>query len=190
MMLDFQAHSEKKISLAQLAEGVSVDDLRRASHESVDGILALIADCTDADVVFTPVDAQANDTFATDAADANLAWSLGHLIVHSTASAEESAALAAEQARGVEYHGRSRYETPWETVTTIAQCRERLEESRQMRLASLGMWPAVPHMDNIIESNYWGTITPIGRFLLGLTHEFSHLAQIADVVQQAKAGRG
>lgn len=188
-MLDFQAYSEKKITLSQLTEGVDVDSLRRASNESVDTILGLIANCTDADVVFTPVDPQANDTFAADAADANLPWSLGHLIVHSTASAEEAAALAAEQARGVEHHGRSRYETPWQTVTTIAQCRERLEESRQMRLASLGMWPAVPHMENIIESNYFGTITPIGRFVLGLTHEFSHLAQIAEVVRQAQAAR-
>lgn len=48
--------------------------------------------------------------------DVHLAWNLGHVIVHTMASAEESAALAAELARGVEYHGRSRYEVPWETV--------------------------------------------------------------------------
>ena len=52
----------------------------------------------------------------------------------------------ADLARGVAFHGRSRSEVPWETVTTIAQCRARLEESRRMRLASLDMWPDQPYL--------------------------------------------
>jgi hypothetical protein len=110
--------------------------------------------------------------------------------VHTTASAEESAALAAELARGVEFHGRSRYETPWETVTTIAQCRHRLEESRRMRLMSLEMWPDQPHLDNVYEP--WpgaSEVNPIGRFVLGLMHDDAHLDQIAKIVRQAKAAR-
>ena len=71
-------------------------------------------------VTFQPVDPVANDTFAADPADVKLAWTLGHVIVHATASSEESAFLAAEMARGVANHGRSRSETAWETVTTIS----------------------------------------------------------------------
>jgi hypothetical protein len=42
-----------------------------------------------------------------------LPWTLGHVIVHITASAEESAFLAAELARGVHRRtGRSRFEVP------------------------------------------------------------------------------
>ena len=112
----------------------------------VDKMLALIAECKDADVTFEPVDPEAHDPYAESAEEVELAWTLGHLIVHTTASAEESAALAAELARGVGFHGRSRSEIPWQEVTTVAQCRERLAESRRMRLASLGMWPARPSM--------------------------------------------
>ena len=70
------------------------------------------------------------------------------MIVHTTASSEEAAFIAAELARGVEFHGRSRSEVPWETVTTIEQCRHRLEESRRMRLATLQIWPDEPDLDN------------------------------------------
>jgi hypothetical protein len=79
---------------------------------------------------------------------------------------------------------------PWETITTINQCRERLEESRRMRLASLDMWPDAPHLDN--QYLPWpraGEVNPVGRFILGLWHDDDHLAQIESVVQQAKAAR-
>lgn len=87
--------------------------------------------------------------------------------------------------------GRSRSEIPWETVTTIEQCRARLEESRRMRLASLEMWPDAPYLDNKITP--WaaiGEIDAYGRFVLGLTHDQDHLAQIENVIAQAKAARG
>jgi len=102
--------------------GLTPDDLRRLTHEMVDTMLSLIRDCADADVGFVPQDPEANDPYAADEKDVKLAWTLGHVIVHTTASAEESAALAAELARGVEYHGRSRSEVPWQTVKTLAQC--------------------------------------------------------------------
>jgi hypothetical protein len=119
-----------------------------------------------------------------------MSWTLGHVIVHATASAEESAALAAELARGVAFHGRSRAEVPWQMVTTVAQCRQRLEESRQMRLASLDMWPDEPRLDNTY-SPYPGVgrVDPVERFLLGLWHDTSHLDQINELVHQARAAR-
>ena len=143
-------------------------------------MLELIAACTDADVTFEPIDPQANDKYAATEAEVHLAWTLGHLIVHVTASAEESAFLAAELARGVMFHGRSRYEVPWQTVTSIAQCRDRLEESRRMRLASLDLWPNPPHLDNAYEVPGWpsGPINCVTRFMLGLSHDNAHLDQI------------
>lgn len=189
-MLNFEAVYEEKITLAELVADLTRDDLNDLTNEMVNTMLALIADCLNTDVTFAPVDPDAHDPFAERPENVNLAWTLGHVIVHTTASAEESAALAAELARGVEFHGRSRYETDWETVTTIAQCRQRLEESRRMRLASLEMWPDEPHLDNVYEP-WTGApqVNAIGRFVYGLMHDDSHIGQIAEIVRQAQAAR-
>lgn len=193
-MLDFTPIRNKTITYGQLAATLTLADLRRFTQAMIDEQLRLIATCTDADVVFVPVDPQANDTYAADATEVNIAWTLGHVIVHTTASAEESAFLAAELARGVEYHGRSRAEVPWETVTTMAQCRARLEESRRMRLASLDTWPDAPHLTNTYvpagAAPGYEPIDPVGRFIRGLRHDADHLAQMADIVRQAQAARG
>ena len=109
-MLDFDAVREGRTTLDELVADLTADDLRALTDEMIDTMLALIADCVDADVTFVPEDPDANDKFAASAEDVNIAWTLGHVIVHVTASSEESAALAAELARGVEFHGRSRYE--------------------------------------------------------------------------------
>lgn len=189
-MLAFNRVGNKEITYEELVADLSVQELHELTDEMIDQMLTLIDDCTDSDVTFQPADPNANDTFATDTSEVGLAWTLGHVIVHCTASSEESAFLAAEMARGVENHGRSRYETPWETVTTISECRARLEESRAMRHASLAMWPAQPHLANSYQP--WPTaptINAVGRFVFGLYHDDSHVGQIADIVQQAKAAR-
>ncbi len=187
-MLDFKAVREKRITLAELVAGLTRDDLCTLTHEMVNKMLSLIADCVDADVTFVPFDPKAHDPFAAREQDIKLAWTLGHVIVHTTASAEEAAFLAAELARGVPPHGRSRSEVLWQTVTTISQCRRRLEESRRMRLASLDLWPDEPHLDNVCEAWPNGPqVNAIGRFVLGLSHDDSHLGQLADIVQQARA---
>ena len=111
------------------------------------------------------------------------------MVVHVTASSEESAALATELARGVENHGRSRSEIPWETVSTLAQCRQRLEESRRMRHASLDMWPDAPYLDNRYEPWPGMSLNATGRFALGLGHDADHLGQIGEIVRQAKAAQ-
>ncbi|GAB4423689.1 MAG: DinB family protein [Anaerolineae bacterium] len=189
-MLDFTPVRAKKMKISQLAAGLTKADLARLTNEMVDAILSLIAACTDADVTFTPDDPQANDTYASSAAEVNLPWTLGHVIVHTTASSEESAFLAAELARGVPFHGRSRHEVPWETVTTIAQCRQRLEESRRIRLASLELWPDPPDLTNSYEVAPGADPTnALTRFVRGLSHDDSHLGQIAEIVRQAKAAR-
>lgn len=169
---------------------LTADDLRYLTNQMVDRVLGLIEGCVDADVTFEPNDPAANDPDAATASERNMPWTLGHLIVHTTASSEEAAALAAELARGVAYHGRSRSEVPWTTVTTIEQCRHRLEESRRMRLASLDMWPDQPYLDNTYTAREGGTPSNcVRRFTNGLRHDESHLAQIGETVRQAKAAR-
>ncbi len=190
-MFDFTPVIQKQAKLSELTANLTVDDLRRYTNEMIDTMLGLIAACDDADVTFQPIDPQADDKYAANEADVHLAWTLGHVIVHVTASAEESAFLAAELARGVAFHGRSRSEVPWESVTSIAQCRDRLEESRRMRLASLELWPNPPYLDNSYEVPGWptGPINGVTRFMLGLSHDNAHLAQIQEIVRQSQAAR-
>lgn len=189
-MLDFSRVRSKEITLADLTAGLTSDDLRRLTNEMIDTQLALLADCTDADVVFVPDDPQANDSAAATEGEVNMPWTLGHVIVHTTASGEEYAFIAAELARGVAYHGRSRSEVYWETVITIAQCRARLEESRRMRLACLAVWPDQPHLDNEYRpSETAPSYNAVRRFVSGLSHDDSHLAHIKEILRQARLSR-
>ena len=167
-------------SVASLNETeLSTHDLRNLTNQMVDRMLELINGCQDADVTREPEDPEADDPAAAVEEERNMPWTLGHVIVHTTASGEEAAALAAELARGVEHHGRSRSEVPWRTVTTIQQCRERLEESRRMRLASLDMWPDKPYLENTYTPREGvPPINCVRRFLNGLRHDESHLGQI------------
>lgn len=189
-MLDFGAVREKQITFHELVAGLTVADLRTLTDEMVDTMLAKLAWIEDVDVVFVPEDPEAEDAYAGSSEEANLPWTLGHVVVHATASAEESAFLAAEMARGVEHHGRSRYEVPWQEVTTVAQCHRRLEESRRMRLASLELWPDAPHLENkYVPWKAMGEIDAVGRFVLGLRHDWDHLGQLDEIVRQAQAMR-
>lgn len=189
-MLDFTPVRRKECTYAELAAGLTSADLATLTDEMVDTMQALIADCTDADVTFDAPDPEADDHAAATAAEVHMPWTLGHVIVHTTASAEESAFLAAELARGVAHHGRSRSEVPWRRVTTVDQCRRRLEESRRMRLASLALWPDPPDLDNTYQPA--PTTEPINcanRFIRGLAHDDGHLAQIARLVAEGRAAR-
>ena len=189
-MLNFQAVRDEELTIAELTADLTREDLRLLTDEMIDTILEMIAGCSDADVTFVPSDPEAHDPFAATPEEEDMAWTLGHVIVHITASAEESAALASELARGVRVRGRSRYEVPREEMTTIEGCRQRMEESRRMRLASLEMWPDPPHLENTYKTWSKGPrVNAIGRFALGLMHTDSHLGQIADIVQQAKQNR-
>ena len=75
-------------------------------------------------------------------------------------------------------------------MTTIAGCRQRFEESRRIRLASLEMWPDRPHLENRYTAWQGGPeVNAIGRFVLGLMHTDDHIEQIAEIVRQAYAAR-
>jgi hypothetical protein len=191
-MLDFTPVRNKTLTISDLANGLTVANLHQLTDDMVDAISALIADATDADVTFQPVDPRANDRFAATPEEVNLAWTLGHVIVHGNASSEEAAALSTELARGVEIKGRSRYETPWRTVQTVAQLRARLAESRRIRHAFLDAWPDQPNL-TLSYTAGWQGATPVnatGRFIQGLMHEDSHLEQIREIMQQARLARG
>ncbi len=188
-MLDFTPVRDKQLTMLELTRDLTKVDLHRLTDEMLDTMTAIIVGATDADIIFVPIDPQAKDTFG-DAADAELAWTLGHVIVHATASSEEAAAQSANFARGVLIEGRSRYETPWQTVTTMAQVRQRLAESRRMRHAFLDAWPDAPHMELVQEHPYFGTLNAVTRFAFGLLHDDAHLEQLREIMRQARTARG
>lgn len=191
-MLDFTPVREKKMSFEALCADLKVEDLHRLTDEMVDTMLALIAGAHDEAVTFEPQDPHAHDIYAADASEAALPWTLGHVIVHATASSEEAAAHAVTLARGVAVVGRSRYETPWQQVTTLAQLQQRLEESRRMRHAFLNAWPDQPDLENTYTANYPGARprNAIQAFVSGLAHDDAHLGQIAEIMRQSRQFAG
>lgn len=198
-MIDFAPLRAGNLTIVDLSDGLDVQELRQATNEMIDAMRGLIADAIDGDVNFVPYDPDAYDSFASTADEVVMSWTLGHVIVHTTASAEEAAFQAVELARGVRYRRlRSRYEVPWQSITTIAQCVHRLEESRRMRLASLDMWPDEPFLQNTYELKFGAPnsaaveppqVNAVGRFLLGLKHDDDHLGQIAEIMRQAREAR-
>jgi hypothetical protein len=193
-MLDFSPVRNREMTIVDLAATLTKEDLRAVTNAMIDDYLAALADAEDEDVVFVPEDPEAYDPGAQTAEEQRMPWTLGHVIVHTTAGSEEAAFLAAELARGVALHGRSRYEVPWTTVTTVAQLRHRLEESRRMRLASLDMWPDEPHLDVYYVAqppspNAGLKVNAVARFLQGLMHEDSHRAQVREILRQAREAR-
>ncbi|HEV2237296.1 MAG TPA: hypothetical protein VGR57_11610, partial [Ktedonobacterales bacterium] len=168
----------------------SIEALRRPTIFLFQRIATLLRAARDADVTFVPEDPLADDPYAEPGHEQNVGWTLGHIIAHLTATMEESAALAAELARGVAYHGRSRSEVSWGSVRTVADCRARLAESRRICLASFGMWPEAPDLANTYFP--WEGAPPYGAtasYLGGLRHAVAHLPQIADTLAQARADR-
>lgn len=187
-MLDFDRVRQKKQTLADLARNVTHADLHKLTDEMIDVVLAIIAEATAADVVFVPEDPAANDAFS-ESEEASMAWTLGHVILHTTASSEEAAALASTLARGIKVEGRSRYEPDWRTIRSVTQLRQRLEESRRMRHAFLDAWPYEPHLD-VVDMSFaqFEPLNAVARFLLGLMHEDEHLAQMREILRQAHEG--
>jgi hypothetical protein len=189
-VIDFSPVRTKEKTLQDLAEGLTRDDLVRLANEMCDVFQELIAGAEDPDVPFVPQDPDAKDTFAARPEDVELAWTLGHVIVHWTASSEEAAAHALTLARGVGITGRSRWEVDWPEATTVQFLRDRIEESRRMQLAMLEAWPSRVHLDVTYTAREGANpVNAIGRFLGGLSHADSHREQVTKVLAQAKAGR-
>jgi hypothetical protein len=189
MIVDFTPIKQPEATVADIQNDYNHQDLIDATNEMIDQTIALIKDLPDWAVTFEPEDPDANDPGAATEAEIHMPWTLGHVIVHTTASAEEGAAHGATLARGAAVRGRNRYETPWTEMQTIAQLIERLEESRRIRLAYLNAWPDAPHYDNLYtrREDYFGALNCVGYTLVGLNHEMDHWDQIQDIVAQAKA---
>jgi hypothetical protein len=189
-VIDFGPLHRREASVQDLAAELDRSDLARLTNEMCDLQLASIAQAVDADVVMVPDDSEANDKFAARPEDVGLSWTLGHVVVHTTASSEESAALALVLARGLTVETRSRYEVPWESARTVAFIRNRIEESRRMRLAMLAAWPDDPHLNNFY-APYEGRppMNAMGRFISGLAHDDSHLEQMRKIMGQARQRR-
>ncbi len=182
---------EKKAG--EVVAGWSVDDLRQATLDSLAQITALIEQCSDADIVFEPVDPEADDPFAKPGEE-KIGWTLGHLVAHVTASSEETAAIASVLARGIAYprEPRLRYETEWREIDSRDKALQRLAESRRMRLGYLDAFPDQPHRETFRELSergleYFGPLNAFGQFASGLAHEVGHHEQFREAFRQAQA---
>lgn len=190
---DFGPALRRELKYDAFSADITQDQLITATNTSIDYLLTLLDGLSDADVVFDPVDEEANDPYAV-AGEESIGWSVAHLIAHVTASSEEGAAFSSLLARGVPIGGRLRYETPWRDITTVEMCRQRLEESRRMRLAYLKTWPDAPQLDVYREMSErfeaaFGRMNAVGAFLFGLAHEVGHYDQLVDVRTQALAAQ-
>jgi hypothetical protein len=59
-----------------------------------------------------------------------------------------------------------------------------------MRLASLGLWPDQPDLNNSYQNKEGSPpINALTRFVQGLSHDDNHLEQIAKIVRQAREAR-
>jgi len=184
-MLDFTSVHERLVKMQDFVGRLTPADLRALTEESIAGLLEVLEDCADDEVVFVPQDPDAHDEYAADPGDQGLAWTIGHMVVHACASGEEYSFIGAELARGVEYHGRSRIEVPWQHVTTVARCRAKLHESRRMRLATLDVWPDRPDVGNGYQpwrETDW--VNCVGIFAWGIAHDQEHLGWIRRIRQQ------
>lgn len=194
-MLDFTPMRNGEIKYIEYAEqeNITQADLKKYSDESIDFLLSLLEGLSDADVVFEPVDEEADDPYAVEGEE-HIGWTFGHLIAHVTASTEEGAALSSLLARGVPASERPRYETPWRDVKTVEHVRQRLEESRRMRNAYLETWPDSPLLDTYRDVSprfieRVGYMNAPAAFLYGLSHEVGHYEQIKEVREQALKAR-
>ena len=194
-MIDFSPMRDGELSYREYAarENIGPAALKRLSDESIDYLLSLLDGLEDADIVFDPEDPNADDPFAVEGEE-EIGWNFGHLMAHVTASSEEGAALSSLLARGVPAAERPRYETPWRDIKTVAQVRQRLEESRRMRNAYLETWPDAPLLDvcrDVSErfTARFGEMNAPAAFLFGLSHEVGHYEQIEEVKRQALAAR-
>lgn len=186
-MIDFTPVWNKRVTMNAFAASLSLTDLRRLTENAVDHVLALLADAGDAIVTFVPTHQEQHNPAANASAQRMQGWTIARVVVHATASAEEFAILAAELARGVPHRGRSRSEVPWQTVTTVAQCRARLLESRRMRLASLQLWPDSPRLDlgfEEWEGSSW--VNAKGLFVWGLAYDCEYERQIRRILTAAQ----
>ncbi len=191
MPIDFAPLHQNQVNLYEFSQPFSLDDFREAINASIDTLVDMINQTTDEQIVHLPIDPDANDPHAT-ADEQKIGWSLGHLVLHVTASSEEGASWSSILARGIAFGNRMRHEESWHThCRTRAACLHRLEESRRMRLAYLDAWPDTPHLDVFWEADptsfLYQLINAKSAIMLGLSHEMVHHNQFREALRQAQA---
>ncbi len=194
MPIDFSRVDSGELTLYELTQilNLTVADLRAATHESLDTLLAIIGEANDQQITYVPHDPDAHDPYALEEHQ-HIGWSLAHLVLHVTASSEEGAAVASVLARGIPYirEPRLRYEADWQTVTTRAEVLQRIAESRRIRLGYLDTFPDQPHLDVFQDMSEgftakFGKMNAPTRFLFGLKHEIGHYDQLREAARQAQ----
>lgn len=196
MIPDFSSIHSGEQKLLQFAQNYDVAALKAATNASIDVWVDVVNDLSDDQVAFVPQDPNAHDTAAV-AGEESIGWSVAHLVLHVTASCEEWATYSSILARGIPYPAepRVRYEPDWKTVTTMAQCLQRLEESRRMRLAYLDAWPDEPNLEvkRALSERFverFGEFNAPAAFLFGLMHEVGHIDQLREAARQAREAFG
>jgi len=181
MKIDLGAVRAGKISFADAIADIQPANLLDMAGEVFDALEAILANATDASILFVPHDAAA-------AGQSEQGWPVNHIIAHLTASFEEIATAASIVARGVQIKERLplRYETPLQELSTLQLVQARLRESRRICLALLNAWPDKPHLDvTITLIPQFGPLNAIGLYIIGIGHATSHLDQLRDTIQQA-----
>src|SRR5437763_16348294 len=104
MSIDFTPINNNQMKMLEFSKEFAVADLEATTNSNLDAMLALVKDLSDAQIMFIAKDVEADD---------NTGWNIAHLLVHTTATAEEAAAVSSVLARGILYpfEPRLRYET-------------------------------------------------------------------------------
>lgn len=181
LQIDIAAVRAGKTTLAEQTKMLTQEDLHAAATALCETLQTLVADIADQAVTFVP-----NDPAAQEGDEKG--WTLGHVIVHLTATLEESFAFAAQLARGIELEGsvRLRYETPWESIQTGKQVKARLAECQRITLAFLSAWPDQPNLDvSVARIPAFGPMNAVAMCTLGLVHGQVHLPQISEILRQS-----
>ena len=186
MLINFQSVFNKEITFSDLASQFDNAGLGNALSSYIDFTLQIVNSLTDEQAVHVPHDPTADDPYAASEEERHAGWSLAHLVMHVTASAEEAAAFSSILARGISIGGRLRSERDWRQVSTCAEVVARLEECRRICLSYLATWPDQPDLDTVRimpEDKSWMKPNAPMSFLAGLMHWHAHVEQLQKAAQ-------
>jgi len=180
MALNTEAFYAGKATYADIVRAITHADLYKLTDDFFTSLQASIAGVTDGGATFVPHDPALKE-------GAEEAYTLGHVIVHLTASLEENASVSSVLARGITFDGRLRNEVPWQTIRTAQQVHGRINESRRMCRAFLDTWPDAPHLDiTVVRIPHFGPMNAVGMHVLGILHGESHSEQLQEIMRQSK----
>ncbi|HEY8600098.1 MAG TPA: DinB family protein [Thermomicrobiales bacterium] len=184
MRPDFAAIQTGQRTYAAIVAEFDRNDLISLTQEYYAEIKGIVSGATDAAIVAIPIDPALKDQNEGEGA-----WTIGHIIAHLTATAEESAALASALARGADFADdlRLRADVAWETLQTAEQINARLAESQRICLAFLETWPDAPDLARTMTFiPRFGPMNAISRYMLGIFHADMHLDQLREIMRRMR----